>query len=70
LYCDGSLKWLVILIGMVSAEMLNCKLLLARAAGMKDVYFTLCDVNHQWPDMANSSTRTLCYGEEQNVMVR
>ncbi len=34
---------------MVSAEMLNSKLLSKQAAGIKHLYFTLCDGNHQWP---------------------
>ncbi len=50
LYSDGSLKWLAVC--MVSAEMLNCKLLSTQAAGIKHLYFTWCDGNHQWPAMA------------------
>ncbi len=37
-------KWLAVC--MVSAEMLNCKLLSTRAAGMKALYFTWCGGNH------------------------
>jgi hypothetical protein len=33
LYSDGSLKWLAV--SMVSAEMLNCKLLSTQAAGIQ-----------------------------------
>ncbi len=44
------LKWLAG--GMVSAEMLNCKLLSTQAAGIKHLYFKWCDRNHQWPAMA------------------
>jgi hypothetical protein len=48
-HCDVSLKWLAV---PVSAEMLNSKLLSTQAAGLKDLYFTLCDGNTQGPDMA------------------
>ncbi len=38
---DKALKWLAVCTRMVSAEMLNCKLL---AAGIKHLYFTVNDV--------------------------
>jgi hypothetical protein len=50
LYSDGSLKWLAVC--MVSEEMLNFKLLSTQAAGIKYLYFTWCDWNHQRPAMA------------------
>ncbi len=34
------------------AVMLSFKLLTTQAAGIKLLYFTWCDVNHQWPAMA------------------
>jgi hypothetical protein len=37
---------------MVSAEVLNCKLLSIPAAGIKHFYFTCCDGNPNWPAMA------------------
>jgi hypothetical protein len=63
LFSDGSLKWHAVC--MVSAEMLNCKLLSAKAAGIKHLYF-------QWksPMASHSRTlaRTLCSGEEANAI--
>jgi len=43
LYFDGSSKWLEVCI--VSAEMLNCKLLSPQAEGIENFYFTWCDGN-------------------------
>jgi hypothetical protein len=37
---------------------------------MKNLYFTCCDGNHQWPDHGRTLARTPCYGEEPNAMVR
>jgi hypothetical protein len=51
LYSDRSLKWLAAF--MVSAEMVNRKLLSTQAAGIKHLYFTLySDGNQQRPAMA------------------
>jgi hypothetical protein len=50
LYSDGSLKWFVVC--MVSAVMLNYKLLSTQAAVIKHLNITLCDGNHQWLAMA------------------
>jgi hypothetical protein len=44
---------------MVSAEMLNCKLLSTQAAGMKDLYFTSPMTRH-----CRTLARTLCYGAD------
>jgi hypothetical protein len=68
LYSDRSLKWLAIC--MVSAEMIKCKLLSAQSAGIKDLYFTWCDGNHQWPCHGRTLARTLCSEEELNAIAR
>jgi hypothetical protein len=49
---------------MVSAEMLNCKLLSKQAAGIKHLYFSLGDGNHHWPAMQQNSEKTLFSGKE------
>jgi hypothetical protein len=58
-YCDESLKRLAV--HSVFTEVLNCKLLLAQAAGIKHLYFS-------WRDEIRmaSNGRTLRYGEELN----
>jgi hypothetical protein len=68
LYPNRGLKWRSVC--MVSAEMPNCKLLSTHAAGIKHFYFTLCDGNHQWQPKAELIARTLCSGEELNVIAR
>jgi hypothetical protein len=49
-YSDGGLKWLAVC--MVSAEMLNWKLLSTHAAGTKHLNFSWYDGNHQCPAIA------------------
>jgi hypothetical protein len=66
LYSDGSLKWHVVC--MVSAEMLNCKLLSTQAAGIK--HFTLHDLKSPMASHGRTLARTLYSGEEPNVIDR
>jgi hypothetical protein len=54
---------------MVSAEMLNCKLLSTEAAGIKHLYF-LHDVLEFTNGQPWQNSRTMCSGEELNVIAR
>ncbi len=65
------LKLKMFAVCMVSAEMLNCKLLSTQAAGIKYLYFTWCDGNYPWPtNHGITLASTLCSGEEPNAIIR
>jgi hypothetical protein len=55
LYYDKGLKWLAVCI--VSAEMLNCKLLSTQAADIKHLYFVAEFLQHKCKRMIKSKFR-------------